>query len=162
MWKNVAIGGAVAAAIVGVGTASVALTGSDNSSPSTTSSTSAPSAAGPNKEGRHLGRHPLARLGNLLHGQWVTKNKDGKVVTHDEIHGTVTAVSATSITVKASDGVTQTYAVTSDTKVRQRTEGKPRSGEASDISKVHNGDNVAVLGTGTDTLTATAVLDIVK
>ena len=157
MWKNIAIGGAVAAAIVGVGTASVALTGSDSTSPS-----SSTSAATPDHAGRLLGRHPLARLGNLLHGQWVTKNKDGKVVTHDAIHGSVTAVSATSITVKASDGVSQTYVVNSDTKVRQRTEGKRRSGEDSDISKVKDGDNVAVLGTGTDTLTATAVIDIVK
>jgi len=161
MWKKIAIGGAVAAAIVGAGTASVALTGSDTPSPSTTST----SAAAPGEQGRgplaRHGKHPLARLGkHVLHGQWVVKNKDGDVVTRDEIHGSVTAVSATSITVKAEDGVSQTYAITSDTKVRQRTQGKPRSGDDSDISKVKTGDNVVVLGTGTDTLTADAVIDI--
>ena len=146
MWKKIAIGGAVAAAIIGVGTASVALTGSDSPSPSATSS------------GQH--RHPFARLGHVLHGQWVTKNKDGAVVTRDAIHGKVTAVSSTAITVKADDGVSQTYAITSDTKVRDRTKGKPRSGADSDISKVASGDNVVVLGTGTDSLTAKVVIDI--
>ena len=164
MWKKIAMGGAVAAAIVGAGTASVALTGSDTVA-GTAANPSAASAPG-NGEGagqlqRHLGRHPLARLGGVLHGQWVTKNKDGELVTHNEIHGTVTAVSSTSITVKASDGVTQTYAVTSDTKVHQHTKGD-RRGEASEIGKVKTGDNVVVFGTGTDTLTANRILDILE
>jgi len=46
----------------------------------------------------------------------------GEIKGKFQIHGSVTAVSATSITVKAEDGVSQTYAITSDTKVRQRTQ----------------------------------------
>ena len=154
MWKKIAVGGAAVAAIVGAGTASMALSGSDD-----------PGGPGGRGEGlvRDVGHGPrpgLARLGHMLHGQWVTKNKAGDLVTHDEIHGKVTAVSATSISVKAEDGVTQTYVINADTKVREVTKGKPRGGEKSDISKVASGDNVVVLGTGTTTLTAKRVIDI--
>ena len=89
--------------------------------------------------------------------------RDGKgstsFVTHDAIRGQVTAVSATSITVKAADNVSETYAVTSSTKVRSRADGK---GKAGSIGEVKSGDAVIVLGTGSGTLTATHVLDGTK
>jgi hypothetical protein len=85
----------------------------------------------------------------------------------------VTAVSASSITVKAQDGVTQSYAVTSATKVRLRpvqpkagTAGqagkKPAAGKPATIGDVHTGDQVAVIGTGTGSLIAQHIVDRVK
>ncbi len=98
-----------------------------------------------------------------LHAQWVTRKagSPGTFVTHDAIRGEVTAVSASSITVKAADGVSQTYAVTGSTKVhlRKATPGKPRAGTTGTIGDVHTGDQVAVAGTGTSSLTAEQVVD---
>jgi hypothetical protein len=71
----------------------------------------------------------------------------------------VTAVSPTSITVKAADNTSQTYVVNSSTKVRERANGK---GSDSTINAVHQGDDVAVIGTGTTTLTAKGIVDIKK
>ena len=100
-------------------------------------------------------------LKHALHGQFVTKNNNasGGFVTHDIIRGTATAVSPTSITVKAADNATQTYVVNSSTKVRQRSNGK---GSASTIGAVNTGDNVLVVGTGTSTMTATGIVDVKK
>lgn len=151
MWKKIAIGGAVAAATLGAGTAALAASGTTTAGSPTPSSTSA--AAGKHEAGRALARR-------ALHGQWVTgKTGSTTYITHDEIRGEVTAVSPTSITVKAMDNVSQTYVVNSDTKVRLRTAGK---GAASSIGQVKTGDHVLVLGTGTSTLTATGVLDVKK
>jgi hypothetical protein len=109
-----------------------------------------------------VGKHPLAHaIGRrALHGQWVTGAVGSSTfTTHDAIKGDVTAVSASSITVKALDNVSQTYVVNSDTKVRQRSGGK---GTDSTIGAVHTGDHVLVVGTGTTTLTATAIVDVRK
>jgi 2-C-methyl-D-erythritol 4-phosphate cytidylyltransferase len=89
----------------------------------------------------------------------VSQKKDKTFVTHDAIRGQVTAVSATSISVKAADGVTQTYVVTADTVVRVKGGGKGSTGA---IGKVQSGDRAVVLGTGSSTLTATHVLDAGK
>lgn len=76
-------------------------------------------------------------------------------------------MSATSITVKAADGVSQTYAVTGDTKVHLRKNvpgsGKARgngAGTAGTIGDVHTGDKVAVTGTGTSSLTAQHIVTV--
>jgi hypothetical protein len=53
-----------------------------------------------------------------LHGEWVVKGKDGKPTTLVSIRGQVTAVGATSVTVKAEDGFTATFTANSDTKVK--------------------------------------------
>ena len=151
MWKKIAIGGAVAAAILGSGAAALATSGS--AVPGTPSASAAPAAA--------KGRHPVARAlaRHTVHGQFVTRDDSGGFVTHDVIKGTVTSVSATSITVKAADNTSETYVVSSSTKVRQRSNGK---GTASTIGAVHTGDEVAVVGTGTSTLTATGIVDVTK
>jgi hypothetical protein len=153
VWKKIAISGAVAAAVLGSGAAALAASGSTTSGTPATTASSAPAA----------GKHPAARalLRHTVHGQFVTrgKNSSGDFVTHDVIRGSVTAVSPTSITVKAADNTTQTYVVNSSTKVRERTNGK---GAASTIGAVHSGDDVAVLGTGTTTLTATGIVDVKK
>jgi len=141
MWKKIAIAGGVCAVIVGVGTAALATAGSS------------PSASA----GKH---HAGKAMRHALHGQWVTQDKDTKsFVTHDAIRGTVTAVSPSSITVRSLDKKSETFAVTKDTKVRIRANGKGAKGT---ITQVHPGDQAIVLGTGTSTLTAHGILDTGK
>jgi hypothetical protein len=156
MLKKIVIAGSAAAVVLGAGTAALAASGSN--SPSSTPSSSTAAGAGKAKAAAHAKRSELRRA---LHASWVTR--DGKnstsFVTHDAIRGQVTAVSATSITVKAADNVSETYAVNSSTKVHSRADGK---GKAGTISEVKSGDTVIVLGTGSGTLTATHVLDGAK
>jgi hypothetical protein len=158
MLKKVVLAGSAAAVVLGAGTAALAATGS--SSPSAAPSTG--STAG--QTGNHAKAAPgkkRSELRRALHATWVTRagKSSTSYVTHDAIRGQVTAVSATSITVKAVDNVSQTYAITSSTKVHSRAAGKTAK---STIASVKNGDQVAVLGTGASTLTATQVLDGVK
>jgi hypothetical protein len=144
MWKKIAIAGGVGAAIVGVGTAALATS-------STTGSPTSPV--------RHHGAEAggAKALRHALHAQWVTKDRGGKsFVTHDAIRGAVTAVSPTSITVQAADKKSETYTVTSQTRVRTRTNGKAATAV---IGQVHVGDKAVVIGTGTGTLTARGILD---
>jgi len=145
MWKKIAIAGGVCAAVAGIGTAAVATSGS-------LAVSGAPSSA---KDGTHADK----ALRHALHAQWVTQDKDKSFVTHDAIRGQVTAVSANSITVQALDKTSETYAVTSDTKVRVGAKGKGAKGA---ISQVHTGDAALVVGTGTTTLTAKGILDVTK
>ncbi|PZS35254.1 MAG: hypothetical protein DLM58_04080 [Pseudonocardiales bacterium] len=141
--------------MAGIGTAAVATSGSSLTSGSATSSTPAKDH-GAKDRGAKLLRH-------ALHAQWVTKDKDGKFVTHDAIHGTVTAVSATSITVQAEDKTSQTFVVNGDTKVRVRANGKAANkGVKATITQVHSGDKAVVIGTGTTSLTANGILDTGK
>jgi len=65
-----------------------------------------------------------AQRGVPVHGEKVVKNADGTFTTHVDVNGEVTAVSATSISVKAADGFTATFVVNSDTKVRTSATGK--------------------------------------
>jgi hypothetical protein len=144
MWKKIAIAGAITTAVLGAGSAALATSGPSNTS------TEARAAGAADK----LLAQP--RLARALHAQWVTRGKDNGFVTHDAIRGEVSAVLATSVSVKAADGVTQTYAVTAETVVRVKGEGKGTTGA---IGKVHTGDRVLVVGTGTSTLTASHVVD---
>ena len=95
-----------------------------------------------------------ARLLRALHGTWVTEGKTGPV-THQAIRGDVTAVSGTSITVKAKDGFSLTFSVGADTKVRQRSQGK---GADSTISAVKVGAKALVTGGGATNPTARVVV----
>lgn len=58
------------------------------------------------------------RLGGTLHGEVTRPNAAGGTEALLVQTGTVTASSATEVTVKSSDGFTETYAVTGDTTVR--------------------------------------------
>src|SRR6202000_1708149 len=73
----------------------------------TGSSSAAAGATGAKAAGTLRGKLKLA-LGRFEHGEWVTAggSTSGSTadVTHDAVKGTVSAVSATSITVKAADG----------------------------------------------------------
>lgn len=119
-------------------------------------STSAPDKGGHAKLAKRL-------AGRMLHGEMVVKGKDGNPVTVDSIRGEVTAVSASSISVKASDGVSMTYVVTSDTKVHEVTPGtsgaKPTVAKGT-IADIANGDSVLVAGTKSgDTITARQIVE---
>ena len=143
MWKKIAIAGSVAAAIVGTGAGALA---------ATSSTSTAPNPAG-KPAAKAKGRAALA-LRKIEHGEWVTKDKTGADVTHDAVGGTVTAVSASSITVKASDGFSETFAVGSTTKVHVKGT-KPAT-----IANVKVNDRAVVAGTKSgSTVTATQVLD---
>ena len=102
-----------------------------------------------------------ARLLRALHATWVTEGKQGPV-THQAIRGDVTAVSATSITVKAKDGVSMTFAVTADTTVRQRIagSGKGTKATASTIGAVTVGTKALVAGVGASSPTARVVVHV--
>lgn len=148
--RTIAVGGIVTAVVLGGGGIALASSQSGASTPAATASATTSTA-----------KHPRAvrwlRVASRIeHGQFVVHGKSG-TVTRDIIHGSVVAVSPSSITVRAADGTQQTYAVTSQTKVRERANGK---GTASSIGAVTVGDQAIVLGTGSSTLSANRVLDI--
>lgn len=107
-----------------------------------------------NADGKADRKGLRARLLRALHATWVTESKSGPV-THQAVRGEVTAVSATSVTVKARDGFSLTFAVTADTKVRVRSNGK---GADSTIGVVKVGDKALVMGVGATNPTARAVV----
>jgi hypothetical protein len=167
MWKTIATASAAAVVIGGAGTAAFAA-GTDTPTPSATSTSSASQqpASGPATSGpatkTDSPRTNKARANNRLrgavHATWVSKNKkSGEFTTHAAIRGQVTALSATSITVRAADRVTETYVLTSATKVRSRAKKA-----ATSITDIKTGDPVLVMGTGTTTLTASRVVDAEK
>lgn len=82
-------------------------------------------------------RRALAR--NVEHGELVVKTKDGDK-TIDVQRGTVTAITSTTVTVKSSDGVTETWTFGSPIHVvEHRTSVQP--------SNVTTGEQVGVAGT---------------
>lgn len=146
MYRKIVLSGVAAAAVLGAGGTALAVSGSDVTAgtPSTASHSTA-------KPGKHAGK----AMRRVLHGEFVTRGKKGTYVTHELIRGTITAVSATSITVKSVDGTAETFTVAKATKVRQRANGKATT---SRISSVHTGDHAFVTGTGTGTPTAKRVI----
>lgn len=153
MFRKIAIAGATAAVILGAGTAALAASGDSSSNTSGTPASSSSSSSTADHVGRFARRHPgIASLveHHAVHGVIVTDGKKG-YVTHDGVVGTVTAVSSTSISVKASDGFAQTFTVNSDTKVRV---DKTKSS----IANIKVGAKVGVVGTGTTSPVATFVI----
>ena len=148
--RSIAVGGVVTALVLGGG--GIALASSQSDSPSSAVTASQPAAT----TKHHRALHWLRVASRIEHGQFVLHGKNG-TVTRDLIRGSIVAVSPSAITVRAADGTQETYAVTSQTKVRTRTNGK---GAASSIGAVSVGDQVVVLGTGTSQLTANRVVDV--
>jgi hypothetical protein len=99
--KTVIAGGALALALVGTG-AGIAL-----------AQTTAPSTS----TGAHAGKHH-AGLKKVEHGELTVHTKSGDKVV-DVQRGTVTDATATSVTVKSTDGVSTTYTLDSATKVHK-------------------------------------------
>ena len=149
--------GVAGVAVAGVlGTAGVAAGTSDSSAPASgmAPAAAAPSASSaPGRSATPKGHHRAARwrlLARGMHGEWVVKGKDGKPVTLVSVRGTVTAVGSASVSVKADDGFTATFATTADTKVR---------GGADALGEVKVGAKAAVVGVkSAGTTTARAVL----
>ncbi len=138
------IGTGVVIAAVGItalGIAGATYAAASDPSPSPTGSSSegrqqVPGLGGGDKDGDHdgpghdrqggpggLGRDghgPRGGFGAALHGTFVVPDKDGTgYQTVQMQHGVVTAVSATSISVKSDDGFTATYVVDTDTTVNR-------------------------------------------
>jgi len=165
MYRKIAIAGATAAVIVGAGTAALAVSGSSDT-------TSGHPASPTQKTGKQRGGAIIKALRHAQHGELVTRGKDSTFVEHDAIVGQVTAVSPTSISVKAADGFSETFTIDKTTKVRKRpttaaTSGAAKAkGVAAKISDVKSGDTVAVVGkrpsTATGNPVATVVIDGVK
>jgi hypothetical protein len=151
MYKKIAAVAGTAAAIVGVGTAALATSGSDPT-------TSGSGRAGHHSQGAHR-RHLKAFLRHTVHGEVTTKNKDG-YITHSAVRGTVTALSPSSITVKALDGFSETFTLTKDTKVRERTPGQ-HGATTGVVSDVKSGDRVAVVGKAPEHATAAPTAQVV-
>ncbi|MEK9665265.1 MAG: hypothetical protein VW362_10910, partial [Candidatus Nanopelagicales bacterium] len=89
---------------------------------------------------------PRGEMGHMLHSEGVIEDADGNYVTVRMQVGEVTAISATSISVKSVDGYTSTYAITDTTE-------QDRDRTADTQAKV--GDKVHVRAT-VDGSTATA------
>jgi hypothetical protein len=148
MYRKIAVAGATAAAIVGVGATALAASGPGSSAGTGTTAS------------KQHNRHALgALLRRVQHAEVITKGKDG-FVTHSAVRGAVTAISPTSITVKAEDGFTKTFTLNGDTKVRERTAGR-RRGVAGKLADVRSGDEVAVLGKAPERSSANPVARVV-
>jgi hypothetical protein len=127
---SVALGAALASGI-GWAAASGSSTGSATPSASPSASKTTHAASGRAKRGGRL-------LRRTEHGQLTLRTKTG-TTTVDLQRGTVSAVSASSVSVTSKDGHRATYAVSSTSKVRV-------AGKTASITDVHDGDRVLVLG----------------
>jgi hypothetical protein len=168
MWRKTIIGGVVGTALLGTsglavaaanGTTSAAGSSAQPTSTATASANPTPGTAGATKQ--HAKRTPRElRLNKVQHAEWVTKDKTGGFVTREAIRGDITSVSPTSITVKAQDGVSLTFAVATDTKVHVRAAGKGAATKPADvtITDVKAGQQALVTGTGQGSLTAGRVV----
>jgi hypothetical protein len=97
------------------------------------------------------------RFSHFVGVQLSLKDKDNKPVTVNVTPGTVTAASASSLTLAANDGTTKTYALDDKTMVHGvSTVATPTSGTIAPT--LTNGDNVVVV-TLDNNATATAVVD---
>jgi hypothetical protein len=86
-----------------------------------------------------------------IHGTFVVPKADGGYQTVHTQRGEVTAVSATSITVRSEDDFTKTYTVTADTGVNAQRDG---------IGSIEVGDEVRILGVEADgAVTAVQISD---
>jgi preprotein translocase subunit YajC len=164
MWKQIVIAGTAGAALVGGGAIALAADSpsSTSSSPAAASASATASthssAAAKKPARRERVKQALTRLKNFDQGEWVT-GPSGATVTHQAIKGKVSAVSPTSIQVKAADGTSLTFVANSSTKVALR-EGGKGSAKKGTIADVKPGDTVLVTGTKTGTTsTATAIAD---
>ncbi len=115
-------------------------------------------AAKGGKFGGDVGKRILGNVKDFQHAEWVTKGDANAYVTHEAILGQVTAVSATSVSVKSADGTSMTFAVTADTKVHQRRVKGATAPATPTIADVKTGQTVLVGGVKSPDLTAKNVL----
>ena len=79
-------------------------------------------------------------LGRIVRGDATLLKKDGTTMTVHFERGDITAASASSVTVKSADGVSTTFAIGSDTRVRSQ-------GKAIEAGSLKTGDHVLAVGT---------------
>jgi hypothetical protein len=164
---SIAAGAVLATGVTGLALAEDTATpspGTSSSAPGTDASPGITDRRGPGGMGDAVGgRHGMhgmrgGPMGEALHGEFVVKAADGTISTVREVQGTVTAVSGTSITVKAEDGYTSTFAVNADTEVHTGLPSRDRGTAdvtTQAISDVSVGDVARVHGTVSgDTATA--------
>jgi hypothetical protein len=138
------LAGVAVAALLGGGGAALAVGNSGTPAAAQNAVTATPvPAASPGAPGTHRGsRHFRGRFGfspfGMVHGQFVVAKPGGGYQTVDVQDGQVTAVSTASITLKSSDGFTNTYVVTSSTRVDAQRDG---------IGSVKVGNQASVLAT---------------
>ena len=86
-------------------------------------------------------------FGVPLHGSYVVEDPDGGYRTVLSQHGEVTAVSATSLTVRSEDGFTTTYRLTDDTAVLSGPDGTDDVEEGAEVAvtAVRDGDSPRAL-----------------
>jgi hypothetical protein len=177
--RKAALAGAVALALTGTGVAIA--WAADPSPPSSSAPGNSDKAQGHNKPDKAQGSNKpdkaagsnkpdKAERPQHLHGESVVKKADGTFATELGQHGTVEAVSGTSITVKSEDGYSQAYTVNDETKITQvpaadSTPGtadggkrpKPAAGSIADIA---TGDVVRISGVKNgDQVTAERILE---
>lgn len=152
-----AAAGVLVAGVAGAGIAHAAdPTPTATPSPGASAAPGGPAGSGGPAAGRgHRARGPAARPGllgrRLMHGEVVVAGQDGTPTTVDVQRGTVTAVSASSITVRSGDGFTATYRISATTRVRFGTRGAT-------AARIHTGDTATIRARRDgDTRTATAV-----
>lgn len=109
---------------------------------------------GPWRQLHRLGGGPLAHLGGrILHGEATVLTPQGKTQVVDFQHGKITAVTASTVTVRSTDGFTATYTVDKTTRI-------VLNGTAGTLSRLKTGDEVRVFATKSGaTATAKAVID---
>jgi hypothetical protein len=81
-----------------------------------------------------------ARMGRLLRGDATVLKRDNSTMTVHFERGAVTAVSSTSVTLKGADGVSTTFAIGPDTRIRS-------AGKAAAAGALKTGDAIAAVGT---------------
>jgi len=154
------LAGVAVAALLGGAGAAVAATSTPATarSPSAVAASPAPSPAQPGLPvppgpGRRFGFGPgPGSVFGALHGQLVVPKSGGGYQTVDVQNGQVTAVSATSITLKSADGFTKSYSVAGSTIVDAQRDG---------IGSVKVGNQAAVVATVSgSTATAASITDL--
>lgn len=128
-----------------VGTASAATHHATNTNKDTTAGTTSDVNDGTGPTGGPGGP------GKLLHGSTTIEKKDGTVETYESQVGTVTAVSATSITVLSDDKFSATYVIDDSTHI-------VKSGAKAAASDVATGDTVMVRGEDDDAAVTAGVI----
>jgi hypothetical protein len=148
------LAGVAAVALLAGGGAALAAGNSGTPAAAQNAVTSNPvPVASPGQPGRHHGfRRAIFGAFGVLHGQFVVAKSGGGYQTVDMQNGQVTAVNATSITLKSSDGFTKTYVVTSSTTVDAQRDG---------IGSVKAGNQASVYATVSgSSVTATNIADL--
>ena len=148
--------GAAALALLGGGAAVAYASGPTSGTPSAPASSVASPDASASTPAHPRAATLRTALQRAVHATWVSRDAKGGFITHDAIRGQVTAVSGSSISVRAGDGLAETFSVTSATKVRLITLS-PRSATTGSIGSVAVGDRVLVTGVGTGTPAAQLV-----